>query len=388
MAGTHEDIEDAPLPEDPVRDDFSSAEKGASNLPEDVSTDISADIADEKRLHLKAFDYWLGLKGDRPLPLFGELTPGGLAPYRTNALLLEFSDAGPVVRFIGDKVSILIDAPIMAGTNLSDFPNSTFAQALIGQLADEVGRATATEFEFVEDLLDCRGIMLPFSRDGAHANFVMVVTNFRRREGLEHGESFVLDDLRMACERAARDVVHLDGGSRDSLYEALSRALALYEEGRNNPAAYQAMLAAEGLKVQARAPFTPALKLTFGKDYDKTRLTEYAAALSCAARAGKSAATLVAFLKAVPGGIKGCVQQERAERRKAKGTALHAREEAMLQAARTAKPVKLQDIKTEDEFCLILGRRNKDGAIELLGTADAGDGTTERVLRRFIQQKP
>ena len=38
------------------------------------------------------------------------------------------------------------------------------------------------------------------------------------------------------------------------------------------------------MKAQARAPMTPIVKLVFGADYDKTRLTEFAAALSYAER--------------------------------------------------------------------------------------------------------
>ncbi|TNE61469.1 MAG: hypothetical protein EP335_15920 [Alphaproteobacteria bacterium] len=365
MSGAHEDIEDTGGSPQPVRDDFSS----------DPHDDTG-----ERRLHLKAFDYWLALRADRTLPLFQDLSPGGLAPYRSNALLLEFAGTGAVVRFIGDRVSILIDAPIVAGTNLSDFPRSPFAQAILEQLSDEPGRAEAAEFEFVEDVLECRGIMLPFSRDGDHAHFVMVVTNFRRREGVDHGAGFVLEDLRSASVRAARDVVHLDGGSRDSLYEALARAFALYDEGRKNPDAWAIMLRDAGLKAQARAPFTPALKLTFGKDYDKTRLTEYAAALACAERAGLGAEDLVAFLKDQPGGIKGCVLEERRVRRGQGGTPAADKRRALMESARKRKAVKLNTLKTEEEFCLLVGRRNKDGGIDLLGKADAGDSTTEKML--------
>ena len=44
------------------------------------------------------------------------------------------------------------------------------------------------------------------------------------------------------------------------------------------------LIADAGLVVQERAPMTPVVKLVFGPDYDKTRLTEYAAVLSHAHR--------------------------------------------------------------------------------------------------------
>jgi hypothetical protein len=47
---------------------------------------------------------------------------------------------------------------------------------------------------------------------------------------------------------------------------------------------YAEILEDAGIKAQARAPMTPVAKLVFGAGYDKTRLTEFAAALSFARR--------------------------------------------------------------------------------------------------------
>ena len=48
---------------------------------------------------------------------------------------------------------------------------------------------------------------------------------------------------------------------------------------RTAPEDYAELLDDAGLKAQARAPMTPVVKLVFGVHYDKTRLTEFAAAL-------------------------------------------------------------------------------------------------------------
>ena len=53
---------------------------------------------------------------------------------------------------------------------------------------------------------------------------------------------------------------------------------------RRVPEEYAEILDDAGVKAQARAPMTPIVKLVFGIDYDKTRLTEFAAALSYAER--------------------------------------------------------------------------------------------------------
>ncbi|NVJ98916.1 MAG: hypothetical protein HWE25_12240 [Alphaproteobacteria bacterium] len=371
MAGTRNDISDPQPGKAGVRDDF-SAETHAEG--------------EERRLHLRAFDYWLSLKGELEFPLFKDLRPEGLAPYRHNSLLLELTEGGAIVRYVGDHISMLVDAPIAKGTNLSAFPDSAFAQALLGQFDTDEGRGRAVEFEFVEDLLDCRGIMLPFSHTGLKPHFSMVVVNFRRREGLEHVETFALEEAVSSCERAAGQVVHLDGGSRGSLYRALAAAFALHEEAERTPDAFKALLKEAGLKQQKRAPFTPALKLTFGKDYDKTRLTEYAAALAYAKRNGVAADGLAEFLEKEPGGIKGCVREERAARRGESGTAsatLQQKAEAALAAAPEAS---LESLKTDTEFCLVIARPKEGGGLEAIGVADVGQNTIDAAIRRHAEK--
>src|SRR6185369_5099430 len=96
---------------------------------------------------------------------------------------------------------------------------------------------------------------------------------------------------------------------------ASARALAADKA----PDDYAALLAAHGLTAQARAPLTPIVKLVFGADYDKTRLTEYATALAQARRLGLEVGALASHLAATPGGLKGVVQAERRFRRQSEG---------------------------------------------------------------------
>lgn len=335
---------------------------------------------------MKAFDYWLSLKGDQAFPLFRDLKPEGLAPFKNNSLLLELTDGGAIIRFLGTQVGSLIDAPIEKGADLADYSHDTFAQALLGQFETAEGRAKAAEFEFVEGTLNCRGIMLPFSHNGTIPHFAMVVVNFSRRENIEHGDSYQLDEAIGASQRAAKKVAHLDGGSRGSLYHALAAALALYEEAERAPGVFTALLKDHGLKAQKRAPYTPALKLTFGKDYDKTRLTEYAAALAYATRQGETSESVAAFLENEPGGIKGCVRRERAARRGQPGSAAERRQTIAAKRVRDAAPIDLADIQTDKEFCLVIARRADDGSLEAVGLAETGQNTIDAAIRRYAEK--
>ncbi len=111
----------------------------------------------------------------------------------------------------------------------------------------------------------------------------------------------------------AKDIDHGDSRSRRRLYEVLARAYAVLEESERSPDTYNLILSAAGLRVQARAPFTPVLKLIFGRDYDKTRLTEYAAALRLAMKMELAPSVVADFIENQPGGIKGCVRRVRIE---------------------------------------------------------------------------
>ena len=71
----------------------------------------------------------------------------------------------------------------------------------------------------------------------------------------------------------------------------------------DQPEEFDELVADSGLTIQDRAPMTPVVKLVFGTDYDKTRLTEYAAALAHAHRIGLLSGQLGEYLANAPGGL-------------------------------------------------------------------------------------
>ena len=145
------------------------------------------------------------------------------------------------------------------------------------------------------------------------------------------------------------------------------------------PEDYAEILDDAGVKSQARAPMTPIVKLVFGIDYDKTRLTEFAAALSYAERENVDFGGFQDFLDAADGGLKGLVAAERKARRPDKGQEDKA--EAGKAALRAAPPIALAQLPTNEEFALVLTRRNADGIHEVVElVADAA--MLDRALRR------
>ena len=102
-----------------------------------------------------------------------------------------------------------------------------------------------------------------------------------------------------------------DGRSRVALYRALAMAYDFAVAARRVPDDYREILEDAGVTAQARAPMTPIVKLVFGADYDKTRLTEFAAALAHAERRDVAFEGFQPFIEAQPGGLKGLVAAER-----------------------------------------------------------------------------
>lgn len=198
--------------------------------------------------------------------------------------------------------------------------------------------------------------------------------------------SEMVDALQRGRDRA-RSVGHVDARSRDRLYKVLADAMALYESAQKYPEAYQEMLAQAGIRQQARAPLTPVIKLIFGSQYDKTRITEYATALKYAIAQGQTSATVKSFISTHAGGIKGCVRQARLARRAARGDAqpdAFSQAVSKLKGAPALGSTPLSQILSEDdEFVLLLGRtRPGDRAVDIVAVLEEKDAPLEALLKR------
>lgn len=197
-----------------------------------------------------------------------------------------------------------------------------------------------------------------------------------------------LADLLSNARDAAEAVQATEGRSRSALYDALDRAYQFSQAAIADPEAYAEVLSDAGLTAQDRAPFTPMVKLVFGATYDKTRLTEYAAALSYATREAIALPNFRPFLDASDGGLKAIVQAERAARAAAKGNQRVDKAETTRDRLRKATP--LGSITTSfvnmgsEEFCLLVGRRRPgSGEIEIVAVTEENAQLLDGVLRRL-----
>ena len=128
---------------------------------------------------------------------------------------------------------------------------------------------------------------------------------------------------------------------------------------------------------------TPIVKLVFGAGYDKTRLTEYAAALKYAARNEIAKGTFADFLGQYEGGLKAVVSAERKASRPA-GVPANARtiNDKLIAKLRSAPSRRLQDIDAGDsEFVVLVARKDKDGELAIVGPVRGNEKLTSQALR-------
>lgn len=284
----------------------------------------------EKRITFQLYHYWFGLSGDHGIPPLKLLTPRDIAPYKDNMVLIDLRDPDnePTLSVIGQLLSRDLDP---APKIISDIPRRTLLSRITDHYMEVLANRSPISFDAEFKNADrekilYRGILLPFSDDGEDINFILgAVRWISEQDKLNPARpaddpptagatTAVLLERLEACRQLVQGGSPAEIRSRRALYDMLGAVLEFHELCCSAPENYTALLRAEGLKRQERAPFTPTLKLCFGRDYDKTRLTEYAMVLSHARKNHLSASDLPDFLESFPGGIKGCVRAERDER--------------------------------------------------------------------------
>ncbi|HVR90125.1 MAG TPA: hypothetical protein VHG29_03380 [Novosphingobium sp.] len=191
---------------------------------------------------------------------------------------------------------------------------------------------------------------------------------------------------------SARELAQAAQGSEDrtrhALYAAIGRAYDFSLAAVGAPEEFDELVSDSGLTVQDRAPMTPVVKLVFGAEYDKTRLTEYASALGHAHRLGLERGTLAGFLASAPGGLKGVVNAERQLKREETGKPLDPREtptESLARKLRQLGTSSLDSVASEGtEFTLLLARRLPSGEVVLVGEVAEDTALLERAARKLL----
>jgi hypothetical protein len=440
---------------------------------------------DERRMQVRAYNYWAGLLGKRRFPAPDLLIAGIVPDFGANAVLLHFSDGldNPAVLALGAALAAECGehGPI---ARLSDVPGRSVLSRITDHYLQIIANEAPIGFEaeFVNQrgaAVLYRGILLPFSSDDTAIDYIYGVINWKELadqrmtdelmmeigqalgetamaaprpkiargvdtrandtspdiawpdiawpsvaspggawadgptasanrtepdkdaidpldlapfiDGHANDQSKVPDSaaepttlvewLETARASALRAIANEDR-TRQSLYGAIARAWDFALAAQAAPDDYARLVAQAGLRLQERAPLIPLVKLVFGADYDKTRLTEYATVLGHARRIGLGKGDLVSFLAQIPGGIKAVVARERAARRGEDRAADAARG---WQAAARALPGRPFAELSRDgaEFALVMVRRQAGGEPAMIGEISEDAALLARAARHF-----
>jgi|tagenome__1003787_1003787.scaffolds.fasta_scaffold20977069_1 hypothetical protein len=468
-----------------------------------AADEVAAAIGtDERRMHVRAYNYWASLLEGRDFPSIDDLDPADVSDFAGHSVLLDFTCGrdNPAVPYIGaairDECGLTDDT-----RTISDVPS----RSLLSRLTDHYMQIIANrapigfEAEFVnqrEENICYRGILMPFSSDGEGIDFIYGVINWKTvgevglpesvaptvaeaepeaaeeipellleqavetevhepvAEAFEQAvevdqpvvyeieepsepqysqpedhlawedgrsaepelepvvssdeqapppvhfawqdgpladedsdeiaellldENAGLADRLWAARETAESVKAGEGRTRASLYRALSLAYDFALAAQQTPEEYAELLEESGVKAQARAPMTPIVKLVFGIDYDKARLTEFAAALSYAQRQDIALGAFKDFIEKQPGGLKALVAAERQARRPESKP--DTRGDAARAKLRAARPISLAEVPADEEFAVIVTRRGADGSHEPVAIVD-DEALIERAIRR------
>ena len=154
--------------------------------------------SDERRMHVRAYNYWAKLLGNRVFPSIEDLDPENIEDFGTNSVLLDFTSGidNPAIPFIGkglreecdldDAVAYLDEVPGKSLlSRITDHYMQILAnQAPIGFEAEYVNQRGST--------IMYRGILLPFSSDDDTIDFVYGVINWKELAEKSITEALIL----------------------------------------------------------------------------------------------------------------------------------------------------------------------------------------------------
>lgn len=402
---------------------------------------------DERRMHVRAYNYWVSLLHGRAYPAVEDLDPASLGDFGPNSVLLDFTQSfeTPTIAWLGDRLRAECLTPTEV-TSVAQVP----PRSLLSRLTDHHLQIIANrapigfEAEFINargNNTMYRGILLPFSSDDDTIDFIYGVINWKEiaevpivdalaaeianpgaelisthlqramlpvwadgphrqdrstgqndvgapHEETVSGQATPLDEGEgladwLAALRATADAaLNADSRSRAALYKALDGAYDFALRTDTRPEEYAALLAESGISVQTRAPMTPIAKLVFGSDYDKTRLTEFAAALSFGRRRALPAGGMKLFLENYPGGLKAIVAAERRERRP---EGKPEKPDMARQRARELAEQAYLTLPGNDEFVVLVARRVDADRVAIIGVVPDDRPLLDRALRQIVE---
>ncbi len=155
-----------------------SGDDAAVETPINVGTD-------ERRMHVRAYNYWVSLLDGRAYPSIEDLEPQNLDDFGPNSVLLDFTGGieNPSISYLGNALREECNLPVGVAS-VAEIPS----RSLLSRLTDHFMQIIANrapigfEAEYVNDRGNntmYRGILMPFSSDDDTIDFIYGVINWK-----------------------------------------------------------------------------------------------------------------------------------------------------------------------------------------------------------------
>lgn len=232
-----------PYNSDSAHDPLSAAEPGYSDYSADQEhAAIEAPPAigtDERRMQVRAYNFWTSHLSDKNYPSIEELVPEEVEDFREYSVLLDFTSGmeNPSIEYLGDTLR----AECGLGADIT-YLDQVPPRSLLSRITDHYLQIIANrapvgfEAEFVNDrglTIMYRGILLPYSSDDDTIDFIYGVINWKEvapNSEVAAIEAEVTDALSLAPPRQAHVPVWADSPTSGMLEDAtfeLSSELAV-----------------------------------------------------------------------------------------------------------------------------------------------------------------
>lgn len=140
---------------------------------------------DERRMQVRAYNYWAGMLGERNFPDIRDLDPRDLPDFGPYSVLLDFTQGidNPVVAFLGDRLAVECGADLFIN-RLGDVPSLSLLSRITDHymqiLANQAPIGFEAEFVNARGLTVLyRGILLPFSGDDQTIDHIYGIINWK-----------------------------------------------------------------------------------------------------------------------------------------------------------------------------------------------------------------
>jgi hypothetical protein len=205
---------------------FSHAADDHAAFGTDTGIETPANVGtDERRMHVRAYNYWVALLDGRAYPSIEDLDPENLQDFGPNSVLLDFTGGieNPSIAFLGNSLREECDLPVGLAS-VAEIPTRSLLSRLTDHYLQIIANRAPIGFEAEFDNergnnTMYRGILMPFSSDDDNIDFIYGVINWKEVADAETSEALI-DEVERAISAAPKHradpvPVWADGPSRD-----------------------------------------------------------------------------------------------------------------------------------------------------------------------------